>query len=75
MCFGSIEIVLIELLLQFVVPIRMGMKVAGEESFLLNRLSYYSAELVCKLEGLPSGAYIVAIRVGNESRSVAVVVE
>jgi photosystem II stability/assembly factor-like uncharacterized protein len=53
----------------------MGIKVAGKESFSFSRLNHYSAELVWKIEGLPSGVYIVVIRIGNKSCSIAVVVE
>lgn len=53
----------------------MGMKVAGKESFSLNRLNHYSAELVWKIEYLPPGVYIVAARLGNNPYSIGVVVE
>ncbi|ROL55912.1 hypothetical protein D9V84_10185 [Bacteroidetes/Chlorobi group bacterium Naka2016] len=53
----------------------LGMKVAGKDSFTLTQMNYYSAELVWKIEHLPSGVYIVVVRLGTESRSVVVVVE
>lgn len=53
----------------------MGMKVAGKESFSLNRLNHYSAELVWKIEGVPQGLYFVTIQIGNQSRSIVVIVE
>ncbi len=53
----------------------MGMQVAGKEAFTLTRLNYYSSDLSWNFAGLPSGVYLVVVRLGGETRSAAVVVE